>query len=51
VLTKPPVEFSVDGLVVLNQEFTVEYDATDAELTAIVINDVNNASTSVYNKA
>jgi hypothetical protein len=51
VLTKPPVEYSVDGLVTLSQEFTVEYDATDAELTAIVINSVNNASTAVYNKA
>lgn len=51
VLTKPPLEYSVDGLAVLNQEFTVEYDATDAELTAIVINTVNNATTRVYDKA
>lgn len=51
VLTKPPVEFNIDGILILNQEFTVEYDATDVELTAIVINNVNNASTRVYDKA
>ena len=50
VLTKEPIEFSLDGLLVINQEFTVEYDATDLELTAIVINNVNNISTKVYNK-
>jgi hypothetical protein len=51
VLTKPPVEFNIDGILILNQEFTVEYDATDVELTAIVINNVNSASTRVYDKA
>lgn len=51
VLTNPPVENNIDGLIVLNQEFTVEYDATDLELQAIVINNVNNASTHVYDKA
>ena len=51
VLTKPPVEYNIDGLLVLTQEFTVEYDATDVELTAIVINNVNSASTRVYDKA
>ena len=51
VLTKPPVEYNIDGLLVLTQEFTVEYDATDVELTAVVINNVNNASTRVYDKA
>lgn len=48
VLTKPPVEYNIDGLLVLTQEFEVEYDATDVEFTAIVINNVNNASTHVY---
>lgn len=48
VLTKPPQEFNIDGLIVLNQEFEVEYEATDVELTAIVINAINNASTHVY---
>jgi len=51
VLTKPPVEYNIDGLLVLNQEFEAEYEATDLELTAIVINNVNNASTRVYDKA
>lgn len=49
VLTKPPVEYNIDGILILNQDFTVEYDATDVELTAIVVNDVNNAGSPVYN--
>lgn len=48
VLTKPPVEYNIDGLLVLNQDFEVEYEATDLELQAIVINAVNNASSHVY---
>jgi hypothetical protein len=48
VLTDPPVEYNIDGLLVLNQSFTIEYDATDVELTAIVINAINNASSHVY---
>lgn len=51
VLTAPPVEYNAEGLLILNQEFTVEYEATDLELQAIVINNVNNASTRVYDKA
>jgi len=51
VLTKPPVEYNIDGLLILNQEFTVEYDATDVELTAIVINAVENATAHVYDKS
>lgn len=51
ILTKPPIEYNIDGLLVLSQEFTVEYDATDLEMTAVVINNVNNASTHVYDKA
>lgn len=51
VLTAEPMEYNADGLVVLNQEFTVEYDSTDLEIQAIVINNVNNASTRVYDKA
>lgn len=50
VLTKPPVEYNIDGLLVLSQEFTAEYEATDVELTAVVINAINNASTHVYDK-
>ena len=51
MLTDPPIEHNIDGLLVLNQAFTVEYEATDVELTAIVINNVNSASTRVYDKA
>lgn len=51
VLTSPPIEYNIDGLLVLTQEFEAEYEATDVELTAIVINDVNNASTNVYDPA
>lgn len=51
VLTSPPIEHNIDGLLVLNQEFSVEYEATDLELTAVVVNNVNNASTHVYDKS
>lgn len=51
VLTKAPIEYNIDGLIIINQEFTVEYDATDVELTAVVVNAVNNASSAVYNTA
>ena len=51
VLTKPPVEYNIDGLLILTQEFTVEYESTDLEVQGIVINNVNNASTHVYDKA
>lgn len=51
ILTKPPVEVNIDGLMILNQEFTVEYEATDKEVTAIVINNVENATAKVYDKA
>lgn len=51
ILTKPPVKYDIGGLLILEQEFTVEYEATDVELTAVVINNVNNASTHVYDKA
>lgn len=48
VLTKAPLEFKVDNLTILNQEFEVEFDATDLEIQAVCINNVNNASTHVY---
>lgn len=51
VLTKPPVEYNIDGLLVMTQEFEVEYEATDLDIQAIVINNVNSASTRVYDKA
>ena len=51
ILTTPPVEYNIDGLLVLNQEFEVEYDATDGDITAIVINDQANGSGSRYSPA
>lgn len=51
ILTKPPIEYPIDGLLVLNQEFEVEYDATDLEMSAVVINNVNNLVSAVYNPA
>lgn len=39
ILTSPPKEYEIDGIVALTQEFTVEYDATDKEIKVIVTND------------
>lgn len=38
VLTAQPKEYNLDGIVLLTQEFEVEYDATDADITAIITN-------------
>jgi hypothetical protein len=38
ILTKQPIEYKVDQVTVLKQEFTVSYDATDKECTVIVQN-------------
>jgi hypothetical protein len=38
ILSSPPKEYNLDGLVVLKQSFTVEYDATDKEIQAIITN-------------
>ena len=51
VLTNPPVEYNLDGLLVLTQEFEVQYDATDVELTVKVTNLENNESTTKYDPA
>lgn len=40
ILTNPPLEFNLDGLVMLKQEFTVEHDPTDGAIEVDVINDV-----------
>lgn len=48
VLTKPPMQYNIDGLIILNQEFEVEYDATDKEISVLVTNNINNASSHVY---
>jgi len=39
VLTSPPMETNIDGLIVLNQEFEVEYGATDTDMKVIVTNE------------
>lgn len=39
VLTSPPVEYNIDGLLVLTQEFEVQYDATDDEISVVIVND------------
>lgn len=39
VLTSPPVEYNIDGLLVLTQEFEVEFGATDNDITVIVDNE------------
>jgi hypothetical protein len=51
ILTAPPLEYNIDGLTVLNQEFTVEWDTTDYEISAIVVNDQANGSGTRYNPA
>jgi hypothetical protein len=38
VLTKAPVEYQLDGLNYIKQEFEVSYDATDKEFSATVTN-------------
>lgn len=39
VLTAEPKEYNIDGLLVLTQEFTVEYEATDKEIEVAIVND------------
>ena len=39
ILTSPPKEYNIDGVVVLTQEFTVEYEATDKEITVLIVNE------------
>lgn len=38
VLGKAPMEYQIDNITVLKQEFDVEYDATDKEVTCVVTN-------------
>ena len=51
ILSKPPVEYPIDNLIVLTQEFEVEWDTTDAEITATVRNTQANAAGVRYNPA
>lgn len=39
VLTGEPKEYNLDGLIILNQDFTVEYEATDKEVQVVIVND------------
>src|SRR5690606_35067223 len=48
VLTKPPITYNIDGLVILEQEFTVEFEATDGDIEVVVTNEVENASNATY---
>lgn len=38
ILTKEPLEYKIDGVMHVKQEFEVQYDATDKEISAIVTN-------------
>lgn len=40
VLTSEPIETTIGGLVMIKQDFEVEYDATDKEIQAVVVNAV-----------
>lgn len=51
ILTKAPVEYNIDGLLVLNQEFEVEIDPTDGEISVVVTNEQANTSGARYNPA
>lgn len=51
VLTKPPIEYDADGLLILTQEFEVEWDTTDSEIVITVRNDQANTSGARYNPA
>lgn len=51
ILTSPPMEYNIDGLLILNQEFEVEFDATDTEIVCTVRNAIANASGATYNPA
>jgi hypothetical protein len=39
VLTGEPIQYNLDGLTVLTQEFEVEFEATDKEVQVVVVND------------
>jgi len=44
ILTSPPVEVNLDGMVILTQEFEVQFDATDSKISVVVINDNTGSS-------
>lgn len=51
ILTNPPIEHNIDGLLVVNQSFEVEHDATDGAISAVVTNEQANGSGSRYSPA
>lgn len=52
VLTKPPKEFSIDGLLILTQDFEVEYNATETyAIQSLVTNEEANAGDATYTPA
>jgi hypothetical protein len=48
VLTKQPIEYKIDGMVVLTQDFEVQFNATDKECTVVVTNLEENAAGATY---
>ncbi|MEK7992889.1 MAG: phage tail tube protein [Planctomycetota bacterium] len=39
ILTGEPKVYNLDGLLILNQTFSVEYEATDKEVQVVIVND------------
>ncbi|MGY3406098.1 hypothetical protein ACVWZV_002211 [Bradyrhizobium sp. GM5.1] len=39
ILTGEPIVHNLDGIIILNQSFTVEYEATDKEVQVVIVND------------
>lgn len=39
ILTGEPIVHNLDGIIILNQTFTVEYEATDKEVQVVIVND------------
>lgn len=48
VLTAPPVEYNIDGILVLTQEFELEYGSTDGDISVVVTNLIANTAGAQY---
>lgn len=48
VLTSPPIEYNIDGLLILTQEFELEYGATDGDISVVVTNLIANTAGAQY---
>lgn len=44
VLTSPPVEYNIDGLLILTQDFELEYGATDTDISTIITNELDGSN-------